>query len=380
MTPGGPTLLFLVTEDWYFVSHRLELARRAVARGYRVVVATRVGSDGAVIRAAGCELRPLAWRRSGNTPVSHLRAYRELVVLYREVRPDIVHHVALKPVLFGSAAARRTGVPRIVNAIAGLGAGFTSRTLRARALRPLLSLLLRRALRGGDQRVIVQNRDDRDVLLRSGIVSEETVELIRGAGVDAARYGPPVAPGPGEAPTVVLVARMLWDKGVDDFVAAAAALRSRGVAARFVLVGDSDADNPSAVPRARLEAWNADGVVAWMGHRADIPEILRRAAIFCLPTRYGEGIPRSLLEAAATGLGLVVTDAPGCREVVTDGETGLLVPIGSVPQLTAAIERLLGDPALRQRLGDAARTRVLREFTLEKVIDQTLDLYRRLGA
>jgi len=372
----GPTLLFLVTEDWYFVSHRLELARAAVARGYRVVVATRVGRHGAAIRAAGCELRPLGWRRSGNTPFSHLQAYREIVALYREVAPTLVHHVALKPVLFGSAAAHRTGVPRVVNAIAGLGSGFTSRSWRSRGMRPLLAFLLRRALRGERQRVIVQNRDDMEVLIRSGIVSPAQVALVRGAGVEPSHYGPPEPVAP---PAVVLVGRMLWAKGVGDLVAAARAIRDRGIAARFVLVGDTDPDNASAVPRQQLERWHAEGVVTWLGHREDIPEVLRQAAVFCLPTRYGEGIPRSLLEAAATGLALVVTDAPGCREVVRDGETGVLVRPGDHAALVAALERVLVDPALRARLGRAARVAVEREFAVEGVIRQTLDVYRQLG-
>lgn len=372
------TLLFLVTEDWYFVSHRLALARAAHDAGYRVVVATRVQSHGEQIVAAGCELVPLGWRRSGNTPWSHLQALRELTSLYRRIRPDLVHHVALKAVVFGSIAARRSGVQRVVNALAGLGFVFVSSTPRARLLRPLLKQMLRHALRGPTKRVIVQNRDDRRVLVEAGLVPADQVVLIRGAGVDPERY--PEADVTREPATIVLVARMLWEKGVGEFVAAASELQRRGVAARWVLVGDTDPDNPRPIARAQLLAWQATGAVEWWGHRDDVPAVLAAATIYALPTRYGEGIPRSLLEAAAAGLAIVTTDTPGCREVVDDNVTGLLVPPGDVPALTAALERLLGDPRLRRRLGRAAREKVSEEFALPGVLAATLGVYRELTA
>lgn len=370
------TLLFLVTEDWYFVSHRLELARAAVAAGYRVVVATRVREHGALIREAGCELRPLGWRRAGNTPWSHLGALRELVRLYREVQPALAHHVALKPVIFGAWAAWRGGVPRRVDALAGLGFAFSSSTARARLLRPVLRALLRRALAGAGERTIVQNRGDLDAIVNAGLVPPERIRLIRGAGV--ALGDAPAAHGRAEPPIVVLVARLLWDKGVGEFVAAAAALRAKHVTARFVLVGDPDPDNPGAIPPDQVRRWGESGVVECWGHRQDVPAILGEAAIFCLPTRYGEGIPRSLLEAGAAGLALVASDSPGCREVITDGVNGVLVPPGDVPALAAALGRLLAAPMERARLGAAARETVAREFTLDRVIGETLAVYREL--
>jgi glycosyltransferase involved in cell wall biosynthesis len=376
--PPRPTLLFLVTEDWYFVSHRLELARAARAAGYRVVVATRVQSHAAPILEAGCELVALRWRRSGNHPWSHLLALQELTALYARLRPDLVHHVALKAVIFGSIAARRTGVPRTVNALAGLGFVFASPTLRARLLRPLLKRLLRRALGGPNQRVIVQNRDDRRTLVEAGLVPAERVIVIRGAGVEPTQY--PEADVARQPPLVVLVARMLWEKGVGEFVGAAVELRRRGLAARWVLVGDTDPDNPRPIDRAQLLAWQESGAVEWWGHREDVPAILAQAGIYALPTRYGEGIPRSLLEAAAAGLALVTTDTSGCREVVEDEVTGLLVSPGDPAALADALERLISDPVLRVRLGGAARLRVAKEFALTGVIESTLQVYRELLA
>ena len=378
MPQHRPTILFLVTEDWYFVSHRLALAQAAIGAGFRVVVATRVQAHGDTLRAAGCEVRAVGWRRSGNTPFDHWRAWREVLLVYQEVRPDLAHHVALKPVVFGALAARVTGVTRIVSAVAGLGFGFSSDSLRARVLRPFLRRLLALALRGEKHRVIVQNTDDQVTVVRGRLAPSARVLLIRGAGVPTEVFypGEPAA-GP---PIVVLVARLLWDKGVGEFVRAAATLKSRDVAGRFRLIGAPDPDNPAAVPDSQLETWRGAGVVECLGHRDDIAPLLRESSIFCLPTRYGEGIPRSLLEAAATGLGLVVTDSPGCRDVVRHRETGLLVPPGDQEALEAALTELLADPGLRLRLGASARILVQREFALPKIINETLALYRELLA
>lgn len=374
MSDKRPILLFLVTEDWYFVSHRLELARAAIAGGYRVVVATRIQHDYDKIVAAGCEVHPIRWRRSGNTPWAHLRALRDVVAVYRDVRPDIVHHVALKSVILGSVAARISGVRRRVNALAGLGYVFSSTTYRARLARPVFRMLLRWALRGDRRWTIVQNRGDQQTLLDGGIVSADHVRLIRGSGVDVREYPPGTVQA--AIPQIVLVARMLWDKGIGDFVAAAERAVAGGAVARFILVGDPDPENPAAVPLRQLEEWHDRGPVEWWGHREDIPDILSRSAIFCLPTRYGEGVPRSLLEGGAAGLALVATDSVGCREIIRNGENGVLVPPGDVPALASALKRLIADPEERARLGRAARATIERDFSLDQVIRETLEVYR----
>lgn len=374
--PPGRRLLYLVTEDWYFASHRLPLARAAVAAGYHVTVACRVREHGEALRQAGCEVVPFVLSRAGMAPWREWGAWRQLVALYREHRPDLVHQVALKPVLYGSAAAHRAGRVAVVNALAGLGYLASSRTLKARILRPAVWAALRRALHGERHRLIVQNPEDRDVLLAAGLVAPEQLVLMRGVGVALDLFVPsPEPPGP---PVVLLPARMLWAKGVGEFVAAARLLRQRGLEARFVLAGRADTDNPTAVPLAQLDRWAAGGEVEWWGHREDIAAALRECAVVCLPTTYGEGVPKALLEAAASARPIVATDTAGCREVVRDGSNGLLVPPHDVPALGEALAKLLADPALRARMGAAGRARAEADFDEQVIVRHTLRLYAEL--
>lgn len=370
-----PTLLFLVTEDWYFVSHRLPLARAAVEAGYRVVVATRVRQHERHITSAGCEVIPIQLRREGRSPIGELRAIIELVRLYRRVRPEIVHHVALKPVLYGSIAARCAGRPKVINAIAGLGYAFTGNSLEARLLRPLVSAAYKLLIapRGGV--VLVQNPDDRDLLLSRRLAPAEAIALIRGSGVDLAQFR--VTPEPSGTPVVMLPARMLRDKGVEDFVESARILQHRGIAVRCVLAGGEDPANPAAIPLTQLRQWNAEGIVEWWGHQEDMPLALSQASVVCLPS-YREGLPKALLEGAAAGRPLVATDVPGCREVVKSGENGLLVPVADPVKLADAIELLLGHPDERSAMGRRAREVAELEFSVTRVVEQTLALYQQV--
>lgn len=369
-----PKLLFVVTEDWYFVSHRLPLAVAAQAAGFDVAVATRAGRHADVIRSAGIRLIPfMLSRRTGNP----LRELSDLWRLYRRERPDIVHHVALKPVIFGTLAGWMARVPAQVNSVAGLGWFFTSSHGGARLARPALRRILARLLNRSHSLTIVQNPEDQSALERSG-VSARRLRLIRGAGVDLRMFCP-IAPPP-EPICIMLVARMLWDKGVGEFVEAARRLTEAGVNARFVLVGEPDPANPASVPESRLRAWHGRHGVEWWGRRDDMPAVLHAAHIACLPSSYGEGLPKSLLEAAACGLPIVTTDTPGCRDVVRDGVNGLLVPVRDTAALAAALEKLIGDAALRSRMGRESRLRAESEFGLEGVIAQTLAIYREVCA
>jgi glycosyltransferase involved in cell wall biosynthesis len=362
-------LLFLVTEDWYFVSHRLPLAIAAREAGFDVAVVTREGVHGRVIRDAGLKLIPFPLSRRGGNPVMEIA---RLVRLYRRERPDIVHHVALKPVFYGAIAARLAGVPRVVNAVSGMGWLFTSGGLAVRLMRPVLRKLLASLLAARGCRAIVQNPDDRNLLAGAG-VPDARLHLIRGAGVDTAIFAP-VEPPPLPV-VVVLCARMLWDKGVGEFVAAGKRLHSQRVSARFVLVGEPDPANPAAVPLATLQGWNGrDGIECW-GRRQNMPEVMKQAHIACLPS-YREGLPKSLLEAAACGLPIVTTDTPGCREVVADGINGFLVPLKDVDALASALKCLIEDAGLRRCMGEKSRARALAEFSQEHVIQQTLSVYR----
>ncbi len=364
-------LLFVVTEDWYFCSHRLPLAVAAREAGYEVAVATRVDRHGGVIEAAGLRLIPLRRlrRRSGN-PLRELAALLELWRIFRRERPGLVHLVALKPVIYGGLAARLARVPHTVAAIAGLGHLFTARDRRTRLLAGLVRGLYRLALGGGDTRVIVQNPDDREILISAGITEPGRCRLIRGSGVDLSCFTP--RPEPDGPLTVILASRLLWTKGVGEFVEAARLLQSREH--RFVLVGDPDPENPAAIAVSTLEGWVAEGVIEHWGWQEEMAGVLARAHIVCLPS-WREGLPKVLLEAAALERALVATDVPGCREVVRDGETGLLVPPRDAAALAEAVRRLVADTALRRRLAHAARQRVEREFSQERVIAQTLGLY-----
>lgn len=375
---SSPKLLFFVTEDWYFCSHRLPLAVAAKREGFDVAVVTRVRRHRAEIEAAGLRLIPLDLQRRGAHPWHELKTVRQLVRIYRAERPDIVHHVALKPVLYGSLAASLTKVPARVNALAGLGFVFASNRPKARLLRPFVQLGFRGLLNQANSRVILQNPDDLHCLTRSGALDASRAVIIRGSGVDTNRFSP--SPEPEGLPLVILASRMLWDKGVGEFVRAAEILRGEGISARFALIGESDHENPAAIPDQQLAAWRASNTVEWWGRRNDMPEVLSQAHIVCLPSSYGEGLPKVLIEAAACGRPIVTTDAPGCREVVRHGHNGLLVPLRDAEALAAALRLLIEDANLRRRMGERGRRLVEREFSLERIASETLALYRGLLA
>ena len=369
-----PVLLYLVTEDWYFWSHRLPIARAARAAGWDVMVATRVAKHGERIRREGFRLVPIGLRRRSLAPWPEAAAIAELARLYRRERPDLVHHVAMKPALYGSLAAALTGVPAVVNALAGMGYVFTSSEVKARLLRPLIRTAFRWLLDRPNSRLILQNPDDIAAMTK-GTVTAERVALIRGSGVDTQIFRPREEPG--GTPVAVMVSRMLWHKGAGELVEAARLLRRRGVPLRVVLVGPPDPDNPASIPERQLRDWDASGDVAWWGERSDIAEIWAKGQIAVLPS-HREGLPKSLLEAAACGRPMIAADVSGCREIVRDGLTGLLVPPRDPESLADALERLARDPGLRRRLGAAARDLVERELSEEAVVAQTLALYRSL--
>ena len=306
------TIVYFVTEDWYFCSHRLSLAVAARNAGFIVYVVTRVFSHGDEIRAAGLKLVPVELSRRSKNPATELALIRELTRIYKRLEPDIVHHVALKPVIYGSIAARLANVPHVVNAMAGLGYLYASNNATARLARPLVKTLMRVLLNNTRTRVILQNPDDVALMTDSGTIRPERITLIRGSGVDPDVFrSVPELPG---SQTVMLASRLLWDKGVGEFVEAAEILRAEGYEARFVLVGDGDDANPASIDAATLDAWKRDGSVEFWGRRNDMPDVLARAHVVCLPS-YREGVPKVLIEAASCGRAIVTTDAPGCRPV-----------------------------------------------------------------
>ena len=374
-----PKLLFLVTEDWYFCSHRLPAARAARAAGFDVVVATRVRAHGDRISDEGFVLRPIEWRRRGDGLLGAGRAISEIARLYRAEQPDVVHHIALKPVLFGGAArrlafARAERAPVAIDSVMGLGAGFSAASVAARLRRPSLGIALRVATGRDRGWVIVQNPEDRAALIALGTAPQRIV-MIRGSGVDCNHFRP--LPDPEAATvTVALVSRMLRDKGVLDAVAAIRLLRGRGLPLQLLLAGPTDPDNSGSLTAELLASLTAEPGIEWLGPVADVRGVWRRSAIAVLPSTYGEGVPKTLLEAAACARPIVASDVPGCREVVRHGETGLLVPPRNVDELAAALAALAVDPVRRTAMGRAGRVLVEREFAEDIVAGETLAVYR----
>ncbi len=362
-------IIFFITEDWFVCSHWLPLIAGAQGNGYEVVVVTRIDRHREQIVQHGVRVIPFDLSRRGSNFVREFRVILQLMRIYREERPDIVQHIAMKPVLYGSLAAHLVRVPHTVNWVAGMGWLFVSDNWRVKILRIIVKKVLGVLLRGTS--VIVENQDDRAIIASIGATAQH-IQIVRGAGVDTTLYRP--SPEPAGIPVVILPARMLWDKGVGEFVDAARLLRQRGVAARLALVGAPDAENPASVPEPQLIAWQNEGAVEWWGRREDMPEVLAQSHIVCLPS-YREGLPKALLEAASCGRPIVTTDVPGCREVVSDGSNGLLVEARNADALAGALEKLLADPGLRLQMGLRGRERALNEFAQEKIVDQVLALY-----
>lgn len=372
----GLKLLFFVTEDWYFYSHRLPLAIAAKNAGYDVVVVTRVNQHGELIRAHGLKLINISISRRSRNPFKELLVVFRLFNIYRTEKPDIVHHVALKPVLYGSVAARLAGVSSVINALAGLGFLFVSKQKKAFFLRPFVERAFRILLNRANVRVILQNPDDMSLLINREILKPEQAVLIRGSGVDIQHFN--VSEESNEIPLVVLASRMLWDKGVGIFVEAAKELKQQSVQARFCLVGEGDPDNPNSIPDSQIEIWQSEKVIEWWGRRNDMPSVFAKSHIICLPSAYGEGVPKVLIEAAACGKPIVTTDAPGCREIVRHQVNGLLVSINDKNELAAALLILINDKKLRINMGQKGREIVEKEFAIDIVVSQTLDLYKKV--
>jgi glycosyltransferase involved in cell wall biosynthesis len=369
-----PRLLYVVNIPRFFVSHRLPLALAAQQAGYDVHVAT---SDAdaeniAHIRAAGLPFHPLPLSQHGTSLLTEWATLRALTRLYRQLKPDVVHQVSIKPVIYGGMAARLTGVPAVVSAMSGLGYVFISEERKSRVLRLLVQPALKLALAGKNTRMIFQNPDDRQRFAQLGLIPLERSVLIRGSGVDLARFVPvPEADG---TPVVLFAGRLMWQKGVGDFVEAARRLRGK---ARFVIVGYPEPTSPSAVSSEQLKAWQDEGIIEYWGKRDDMPAVFAQAHVVCLPSTYGEGVPKVLIEAAACARPIITTDTAGCREITQHEVNGLLFPPHDVDALVNALTRLLDDAPLRQRMGEAGRG-IAQEFAFERVAEATFALYAAL--
>jgi len=365
-------ILFFVTEDWFVCSHWLPLILATKDAGNDVVVVTRTNRHVEQIMQHGVRVIPFEISRRGSNLFREFNTIVRLAGIYRKEKPHMVHHVAMKPMLYGSLAARLVRVPNTINWVAGMGWLFVSKNRRAKMLQVVVRKALGMLLRGTS--VIVENQDDEAIIASLGVANRD-IHLVRGAGVDTSAYAP--SPEPEGVQLVVLPARMLWDKGVGEFVAAAQQLRQRGVKARFVLVGEPDEGNPASVSEAQLMVWQKEGVVEWWGRREDMPQVYAQSHIVCLPS-YREGLPKALLEAASCARAIVTTNVPGCRDVVRDGDNGLLVEARDAAALANALDRVLADPALRLKMAQRGRERVLNEVSQEKIVAQVLAIYREI--
>lgn len=367
--------MFVVNAPEFFLSHRLPLAVAAKKEGLDVHVATADGADVQRIRAEGFTHHVIPFARSGQNPLKELSTLLCLVKLFRRLQPSLVHLITIKPVLYGGIAARLTNVPAVVSAVSGLGTVFVADSAVARIRRLMVTGLYCAAFKQKRLAVIFQNPDDRDALLDLKALNAAQARMIRGSGVALADY--PCVPEPKGKPVVVMAARLLKDKGVFEFVEAARLLKQRGLPVDMRLIGSPDPGNPTSVTQQELDWWAAEGNVELLGYRTDIAAQYAQANIACLPS-YREGLPKSLIEAAACGRAVVTTDVPGCRDAITPDVTGLLVPVKDAVALADAIQTLIEDPELRNNMGQAGRALAEKAFTIEKIVNLHMDIYREL--
>jgi glycosyltransferase involved in cell wall biosynthesis len=372
--PAKPRLLYVVTEDWAFLSHRLPMARAAREAGFEVHVATRVSDGAAAIKAEGFALHPIPFARGSLSPLAIFSTVAALRRVHRAVKPAVTHHVALQACVVGILAA--LGRPcACINAFIGLGYSFTSGTAKARVVRSVLRLLLRLVNRNNSL-ALVQNNDDLAALMSLGL-AKSRIALIPGSGVDVNRFTP--LPEPAGAPTFGFVGRLLDDKGVRTLVAAHRLLRKRIPDARLLIAGTPDPANPASVTEAEARSWNGEAGIAWLGHVADIAGLWAKSHVAVLPSRR-EGLPLSLMEAAACGRALIASDVPGCREIAVHEQTGLLFPVDDAAALADAMARLAADPQMRARYAMAGRRLVVDRLAADVIGRQTVALYRLLLA
>lgn len=370
-----PSLLFVVNDAAFFISHRLSIATGAREAGYSVKVATMPGSAVQYIRDLGFEHHALPLSRSGRNLLAEAAAFISILKLLWKLRPDVLHLVTIKPVLYGGLAARLSPVKGVVSAISGLGFVFMNNGIRAGIFRTLIKALYRLALGKENLKVVFQNPDDRDVLLQMRAVSQVQVEMIRGSGVDLSLYQ--VVPEPEGVPVVCFAARLLNDKGIREFIEAARLLRRKGVEARFVVAGDIDPGNPTSATLADLVHWRQEGVVEVLGYQKNVAQLFSTVNLVVLPS-YREGLPKVLVEASAAGRAVVTTDVPGCRDAIDPGVTGVLVPVKNAQLLADAIEALIINTPRRHAMGKAGRDLAEREFGIQKIVQQHLDIYAKV--
>jgi len=354
----------------------LSIARAARDAGFEVLIATRVDKHKERIENEGFKLIQINLNRKSRNILKGILSVLEIARIYHKEKPDVVHHVSVKPVLYGSLAAWITGIPAVVNAVAGLGSIFATPGKKAAILRNFIIFSYRLAFSPKNTVGIFQNPEDLSLFVSAKILKKEQTFLIRGSGVNTTffRY----LPEPKGIPVLVLAARLIWDKGVGSFVEAARILKNSGVVCRMALAGRPDPGNPKSIPEETLRSWASEGIIEWWGYREDILEVFAQSNIVVLPTTYGEGVPRVLIEAASCGRPIVATDVPGCREIVVNNKNGLLIPRDDPKALADALRGLIGDPLLRSKMGISGREIAKAEFSEEIFVKDTMNVYKKM--
>jgi len=370
-------LAFVVNVDWFFISHRLPIALKALEAGYEVHLLCGITHHADYLKRLGLIVHPFPFSRSGKNIVKELSCFFTLYRRIKSIKPDLMHLVTIKPVLYGGIIARIAAVPAVVSAISGLGFLFVEREGRkVRLFRDVVLFLYRFAMGHPNQRVIFQNLTDMNALVSTGSVQKDKTKIIRGSGVNLQDYS--MVAEPEGTPVIIMASRLLKDKGVHEFVAAARVIKEKGINARFQLVGEPDPENPESITEETLQTWQTEGVVECLGYRSDIAKLFAQAHIVVLPSYYREGLPKVLIEAAACGLAVITTDMPGCRDAIEPDVSGVLVPARDVMALAEAMDDLLSNDVRRRQMGYAGRDLAEREFSIEKVVATHLDIYREL--
>lgn len=366
-------ILFLVNVDWFFLSHRLPIALEALRGGAEVWVVTADTGYLEEIESYGFKTIDFPFSRSGTNYLRELFSLAHLYRVYSRIKPDLVHHVTIKPVIYGSIIARFFKNLFVINAITGMGFVF-SKDKKASGIKSVVRFAYRTALNNKNARVIFQNEEDRRKFVNSNLVKNEQTNLIRGSGVDTNVFKP-LKEDSSHNVSVLLASRMIWDKGIREFVEAADIVRQKRLDVRFILAGKVDDGNPNMVSVETLKSWEDQNKVEWLGHHEDMIGLLQSSTIIALPTFYPEGVPKILIEAASMGKPIITTDRPGCRDIVKNGENGILIPEKDSRALADAILYLLQNPDICQKFGKKGRQLVIDEFSEEKVVSETMDLY-----
>ena len=371
--------LLVANSDWYLYNFRFSLIKKLREIGYDPILVSPEGSYVKLFQRE--EIPHIAWHldRKSINPFKELQAIFEIKKIYRQQHPCLVHHHTNKPVLYGTIAAQSLEIP-VINSISGMGYVFTSHTLKARIIRPFLQLCFRRSFNSRERlEFIFENRSDQAFFIDKMSVTPAHTTLIPSVGVDLARFDN-TPPPETNRPVVAFIGRLLWSKGVGVFAAAARLLKEQRIPCRMVLVGLPDMNNPDYIPTSSVEGWVKEGILEWWGWQDDMNEVYQKIDILAQPTQYGEGVPTTLIEAAASRRALIASDWPGCREVITHAHTGLLVQPGDIEDLAEKITTLISNPALRTELAEKAFHLVRENFSTDRVNQATLEVYKKLLA